>query len=244
MLVFTNIQHEFRKKNKLTCNEYVLADMVYQLSTNPDSEIKGWCYMSKINMGFEIGVSKQSVLNLIDNLITKGFLHKDSKTCFLKTTKMWNVVYFTDGKESLPLTGKESLPMVKKVVSIGKESLPHDGKESLPNNNNLDNNIDNNKKENDLFNEVKIIPIPVSNFQQAFEMYVKMRKEKKAPINEDILKILKKKVNELSQANEDIAIEILNKSTVNGWTDIFPLKNQTHANNTTTFPQARSKFKL
>lgn len=126
-LIFTTIQHKFRKANKLTCNEYVLADMIYKLSTSPLSKIKGWCYMSRPNMAEEMGVSKQSILNLIEVLIEKGFIKKDEKTSYLKTTRAWDIVYFTDG------TGKESLP------HKSKESLPETGKESLPDNNTFDN---------------------------------------------------------------------------------------------------------
>lgn len=126
-LVFTTIQHKFRKLNKLTCNEYVLADMIYKLSTSPLSEIKGWCYMSRPTMADEMGLSKQSILNLIDCLIEKGFIKKDEKTSYLKTTRAWDLVYFIDG------VGKESL------LAKGKESLPQKGKESLPNNNTLNN---------------------------------------------------------------------------------------------------------
>lgn len=99
--------------------------MIYQMSVSPLSKIPGWCYMSRPHMASEFGVSKQSILNLIDSLIDKGFMIKDLKTSYLKTTHKWNLNYFTEGKESLPLTGKES--------------LPHGGKESLPNNNTIDN---------------------------------------------------------------------------------------------------------
>jgi hypothetical protein len=120
-LIFTTIQHEFRKQNSLSCNEYVLADMIYQLAVNPGSKVTGWCYMSRNEIADNLGVSKQSVLNIINGLIKKGFLEKDAQTSFLRTTITWNLVYFTDGKLSLP-----------ERFTDGKESLPIDGKESLP----------------------------------------------------------------------------------------------------------------
>lgn len=151
MLLFTTINHQFRKANKLSLNEYCLADMVYHLSVNPESKIKGWCYMKRDSMADELGVSKQAVLGIIDRLITKGFVIKDDETKYLQTTKIWNEMYFTGGKESLP--------EVKKVYKLGKESLPKLGKESLPYNNIDNNNIDNNnikeKKENDFNSELK-----------------------------------------------------------------------------------------
>jgi hypothetical protein len=140
-LVYTTISHKFRKFHKLTCNEYVFADMIYKLSTSPLSKIKGWCYMSRPIMADEMGLSKQSILNLIDILIDKGFIERDEKTAYLRTTRAWNIVYFSD------LGGKESLPLK------GKESLPDGGKESLPNINTLDNYSLFDNKESVCFND-------------------------------------------------------------------------------------------
>lgn len=125
-LKFTTIQHDFRKKNNLTCNEYILADMIHFLSTHPSSKVKGWCYKSRPSLASDIGVSKQSVLNILKALELKGFILKDQKTNYLKSTEKWFVVYFIGGQDSLPPS---------------QESLPLGGQKSLPNNNNIDNNI-------------------------------------------------------------------------------------------------------
>lgn len=131
-LNYTNIQHNFRKQNNLTLNEYVICDMIFYLSKKSDSKVPNWCFMSKETMAKEIGLSKQSVITLIKKLCDLGFLEKQEVTGFVKTTSRWELVYFTDGKESLPI--------VQYTHEFGKESLPHGGKESLPNNNTLYNN--------------------------------------------------------------------------------------------------------
>lgn len=131
-LNYTNIQHNFRKKNNLTLNEYVICDMIFYLSKKSDSKVPNWCFMSKETMAKEIGLSKQSIITLIKKLCDLGFLEKQEVTGFVKTTSRWELVYFTDGKESLPI--------VQYFHEFGKESLPHGGKESLPNNNTLYNN--------------------------------------------------------------------------------------------------------
>ena len=138
-LNYTNIQHNFRKENNLSLNEYVLCDMIFYLSKKSTSKVPNWCYMSKETMAKEIGLSKQSIITLIKKLCDLGYLEKQEVTGFVKTTPIWELVYFTDGKVSLPL--------VQKVFNFGKESLPNDGKESLPNNNtyNNNNNIENRK---------------------------------------------------------------------------------------------------
>ncbi len=102
-LTFTTIQHAFRKSHGLSMNEYTLCDMIYHLSTKPSTSVPGWCYMTKASMGKELGVTKQAVLNMLDRLISGGFLIKNDETKFLQTTEKWQEVYdFNDGKESLP----------------------------------------------------------------------------------------------------------------------------------------------
>lgn len=138
MLEYTTIRHQFRKENKLSTLEYCVLDMVYFLSNNQSNSV-GWCYMTRDSMAAELGISKQAVLNLIERLVSVGFLEKHNQTKHLRTTDKWYINY-TLGKETLPLVnnvlGKETLPdTVKKVYQDGKETLP---------NNNIYNNIYNN----------------------------------------------------------------------------------------------------
>jgi len=142
-LTYTNIQHGFRKRNKLSLNEYVLCDMIYFLSNKIDSDVPGWCYMTRVNMAAEIGLSKRCVMNIINRLIEDRFLQKNANTGYLKTSKKWQKVYFFDGEKSAPnqqnnpcTNGAESAPnTVQKVHPNGAESAP---------NNNIYNNIYNN----------------------------------------------------------------------------------------------------
>lgn len=151
-LKYTNIQHDFRKKHGLSCNEYVLADMIYFLSTNPQSKVPGWCYKSRVSLADDLGVSKQSILNLVRSLEDKSLVEKSDITSFLRTTEVWNKVYFTDGKESLPDNGKESL------LEGGKESLPYN------------NNIDNNKKDNKaVYRKFDHLSITVAEYQSLID---------------------------------------------------------------------------
>lgn len=179
-LIFTNIQHRFRKANKLTCNEYVLADMIYQLSVSPLSKVKGWCYMSRPKMAEEIGISKQSILNLIESLIEKGFIKRDEKTAYLKTTRNWDLVYFQDF-----IPGKESLP------PNGKESLPDGSKESLPDNDNLDNtSLFDNKEDAFIFFIKEFNKKRNSKFQCLPQVKAAFRKRLKTHSTKDMLRAL------------------------------------------------------
>ena len=162
MLLYTNIIHPVRKKFKLTCNEYVLLDIIYHLSNNPESKVKGWCYASKETLAQEIGISRQSICNLLDKLIDKGLIEKDELTRFLKTKTEWNVVYLNIKSDNNYVKNvyneqsKEDLQSVKKVYSDCKESLQEDCKESLHNNNtfNTNNNTNNNKADKSAYYKI------------------------------------------------------------------------------------------
>ena len=134
---YTTIWHEPRRRYGLSCNDYCVADIVHRLANNPANDSK-WCYASRQTLGDMLGLSKVSILKIIDTLVGVGLVEMHPETKQLRTTEAW-LREFTDGKESLPIdSGKESLPMVKKVYQSGKESLPmvkkvyQSGKESLP----------------------------------------------------------------------------------------------------------------
>lgn len=110
--------------------------MIYHLSVNPKSSTPGWCYMSRVNMAEELGLTKSGILALLCRLENSGFIEKNKDTKFLRTTEKWYSHYLTDGTKSVPL--------VQKVLDIGTESVPDVGTESVPNNNIID--INNNNK--------------------------------------------------------------------------------------------------
>jgi len=139
-LKYSSINHDYRKENDLSCNEYVLCDMIYFLSRHPNSKHVGWCYMSRQRMGDEMGVSKVATIGMISRMEEKGFLFKDPDTKFLQTTAKWNECYgLPDLDDSVKKVNHQS---VKKLNRTGKESLPIIGKESLPNNIYFNNNND------------------------------------------------------------------------------------------------------
>ena len=164
MLTYTNIQHQFRKANDLTCNEYVLCDMIYFLCTNEKNSSGGWSYAKRETIASDLGLSKQGVLKLIERLVEKGFLVKHPETKFLKTTEKWANAYFE--------------PSVNKVYRHGKQSLPEVGKQSLPNNNNLNNNIDNSNSSPQ--KKLKFSEIPFTNWnKEHFKQSIEEAREKR-----------------------------------------------------------------
>lgn len=86
--------------------------------------------MSRETMADDLDLSKQSILNILKGLISRGLVIKHEKTSHLRCTgdfkKMlddykeygYNQEHFTIGKESLP-------EQSKKFTSSGKETLPN-----------------------------------------------------------------------------------------------------------------------
>lgn len=68
------------------------------------------------------------------------------------------------------------------------------------------------------------IEILKTDLEIAFDCFLEMRKKIKKPATDRAIEMAKKKVIELSNGNEQLAIEIINQSTLNCWSDLYPLK--------------------
>jgi len=88
-LGFTTIQHEPRRKYKLSNNDYCVADAIYHLSNNPDSIAFGWCFATRETIAGFFDLSKRTVINSINTLKSKDLVESDHETNYLRTTKKW-----------------------------------------------------------------------------------------------------------------------------------------------------------
>lgn len=141
-LTYTNIQHDFRKQNKLSLTEYIICDTVFFLSNNPSSKVPGWCWMSRGKMASEMGISKRQLQNLIQKLESEKMLIRDTETNYLKASEKWAKVYFKGGEIIAP-------PMQK--LHGGGEIIALDGGEIIaPNNNRLDTNRENSESQDSI----------------------------------------------------------------------------------------------
>lgn len=94
--------------------------------------MKGWCNMSRSNMGNILDLSKQTIITIVNKMIVKKLIRKN-KEGHLKWTPKWYKAVIFSGKETVPIpqkepnqTGKETVPpSVKKLDRIGKETLPY-----------------------------------------------------------------------------------------------------------------------
>ncbi len=68
------------------------------------------------------------------------------------------------------------------------------------------------------------------NLNQAFIGYIEMRKQIKKPMTDRVVDLAIKKLHELAAVpfsgamDDELAIQILNQSVMNGWLGLFPLK--------------------
>ena len=88
-LGFTTIMHNPRLEFELSNNEYCVADLIYHLANNPNGAVLGWCYASRESIGKFFGLSRQTIINIIENLTEKGLVVVHQETRYLKTTSKW-----------------------------------------------------------------------------------------------------------------------------------------------------------
>ena len=123
-LEYTTILHRFRINNGLSLLEYCFCDMVYFLSTNKNNAYDGWCWMEKQKQSENLGISRQSLFDIEKKMILNGFIEKDDRTFWTRTTKKWDEVYL---KKDCDLRDVKKLDTIKKQKQC-KESLHDDVK--------------------------------------------------------------------------------------------------------------------
>lgn len=77
-----------------------------------------------------------------------------------------------------------------------------------------------------------------AEFSEIWSEFLKVKKKKKASVTSRILMRQIQKLEELSNNNVKTAIEIVTKSVMSGWSDLYPLKN--NSNGITTSQSSNS----
>ena len=85
---YTNVYHAARKKLKLTFVEYIVADIVSQLS-HSTNKAGGWCYMSKDSMAELLDLSRMQIHRIINTLLKQKLIERDPSTTFLRSSPRW-----------------------------------------------------------------------------------------------------------------------------------------------------------
>lgn len=207
-LIYTNIQHIPRKKWSLSLNDYVLCDMIYHLSNNPQYN---WCIMSKETMANELWLSKRWILNILESLIDQWWIIKDQTTKFLKTSEKWYNEFVTYSEKSAPEVQKQKISG-EKSAPVKWKKCTTDGEKSAHNN-----NIDNKKNNNIIY----ISNEAINNFIIEF---IENRKQLKKPMTDLAIKKLVNKCNEWLEKYKDDEIKIFfDRAIESGWQWVFEI---------------------
>ena len=135
---YTTILHEPRLNFQLSLSEYCIADMIFIMSSNPESIVPGWCYAKRQVIADYIGISKRAVQMAIKKLIEKGLVKKHEELEYIKTTQKWydNVVCFGGGENLAPPVQEPTSEGVKILHPPREKSAP-----PFPYNNNINKDI-------------------------------------------------------------------------------------------------------
>ena len=96
--LFSTVRYKVRDFLQLSNNEYILLDVIYQLSNNPSNQIRGFCYATQTYLSTMVGITRSNLNKMIKRLEERGLLErrkvtksKPKKTTITiyKTTVKW-----------------------------------------------------------------------------------------------------------------------------------------------------------
>lgn len=155
--------------------------------------------------------TKQGVMKTLKSLQEKGLINKEEEY-------------------------KNSVKFVKYYATEFNWGMQHSliggVKQSLPNNINIDNIIDNKDKKEKKTSEFDEIlnQIEDKKLKETLIEFIKMRKSIKKPMTTHALELLIKKLNRIT-TDIGIQIQMLEQSILNGWQDVYELKQEIKQNN-------------
>ncbi len=201
---------------ELKGNELMIFAIIHGFSQDGETRFTGGLqYLADWTNSTKQGVSKN-----LKSLVNKGYIAKEEKIingvkfCEYYATKFNGVLNKVEWgmKQSL-------IPMQQSLTGGIKQSLT----------NNKDNII--NKNINNISNIDNKAYYPLDDkLNDAFKDFIEYRKKARKPMTPRAIKLLMSKLDELSNDN-DIKIQILNQSIMNGWTGVFPLKDSNKSSN-------------
>ena len=174
--------------------------------TNKD----GYCYATNSYFSKLYEVHKNTVGTWINNLEKQGYI----KTVLIYKKGTKEII-----ERRIYINQKIDTPINEKVDTYQQKDLePIKKKIDTPINENIE---ENNTSINNKINNIYLYK--GSEFEKAFSDFKIMRVGKKEPLSKPAEDLILMKLYKLAGDNEQLAIEILNKSTINSWKDIFPI---------------------
>lgn len=215
------------KGNELTC--YAI---IYGFSQGEQYANISYTYISEW-----LGLTKRSVVNLVNKLIDKGLVEKaliDNNDVRLKA--ILEVENKENRSEKISQGGeKSSYPGVKKVHR-GGEKISH----PILYNNNKNNNNNISKEKNTKKESLKTIIEEYTSdtdLQNDLLDFVDMRKNMKQPFTDRALKMILKRLDTLTGNKRDI----IQQSIMNGWKNVYDCKSSDVSNEPTWYQDKEVK---
>ena len=174
--------------------------------TNKD----GYCYATNSYFSKLYEVHKNTVGTWINNLEKQGYI----KTVLIYKKGTKEII-----ERRIYINQKIDTPINENVDTYQQKDLEPINEKIEENNTSINNKINN------------IYLYKGEEFQKAFSDFKIMRIGKKEPLSKPAEDLILMKLYRLAGDNEQLAIEILNKSTINSWKDIFPLDKKQGGNN-------------
>lgn len=231
------------EKLNLKGNELITFALIYGFSQEPDHDFHG----SAQYIADWTGTNKRTVFNILKSLVDKGYIKRTEEIINNVTFVHYkSAIKVVDEKISLPMnynnTGDEKTALELCKNSMGVVKKFHGGSEKISSNNNIYNieyNIDNkidikNNISKDIFKKVPNFHQIIKEFltetfsiesDEKFEKVVYdfavHRKEKKAPLTDNSLKLNLNKAYKLSNGTLSDCISLIETAIANGWQGIY-----------------------
>lgn len=175
---------------------------------------KGYCWAKNNYFAELYGVSKTSISKWIKALIDKGYIK--SSIVYKEGSKEIDYRYLTIVNS--PIEEKLNTPLTKVNSPI---------EEKLKDNNTVNTTSNNTSKYKERkktgYDEI-LSQIENESLRECYLEYIKMRKMIKAPMTDRALTMLINEVNKLEPDNVERQKQMLNKSIMNNWKSVYPLK--------------------
>ena len=215
------------------------------------SNAKGYCYATNSYFAKLYGVHKNTAGAWINNLEKYGFIVSriiyESGTKNVKERQIYsidtsnNFIDTSQEKDCDPINEKIDTYQQKDCDPINKKIDTPINKKIEDNNTRYNNTRYNNKKINKK-EKVEIESVYKSKeFKKAFSDFLEMRKTIKKPATNRAMEMIIKKLEKVG--NEELAIQMLERSIINSWQDVFEIKERSENGKKSTTNNKREVIK-
>ena len=203
---YTKVKNELLRNGDLKANTKILLLVLISY----ENELEGYSYPSQTRLIRETGLSKKTLLKCLNELEEKGYIKRvkekgeNNKYYISSSTKIDTT---GSGKNNTSTSSKNDTATSSKNSTL--KELNKNKKEKKENKTDLDKLIEA-YTENDLLVE-------------ALKDFMKMRKAIKKPLTDRAMRGILNKLDKFASDDLD-KIEILERSIVNCWQDVFQIK--------------------